>query len=104
MADIKTLLKLTEEARLRDQPFIDIIDAELITAIDAAMSSEIEYKVEYDINTVLITTDGPLQTQRIKNVIIDSLKSKGYRAAMTIIATVDTLVITWTINTLTTSL
>ena len=107
MADIKTLLKLTQEARVKDQPFIDTITAELIIAIDAAMASETEYRVEYDINASLVTTDGPLQISRLQNYFLDQLKTRGYRAVIstTELSPVDEmLVITWTVATLTTSL
>lgn len=101
MAEIKSLLKLTEEVKAKDQPIIDVINNEISLEIDSVMASEIEYKVEYNINTSLLVCDGPLQQERIRTIIIDGLKSKGYRAVMN---SDDLLSITWTINNLTTSI
>lgn len=97
MSDPKNIRVLTAEAAVRDQPFIDIINAELIIAIDAAILLETEYKVEYDINATLVGTDGPLQTERITNSVIKKLKSLGYKAAMRTPVLTELLVITWTI-------
>lgn len=106
MSDFKSLLKLTQEAQLRDAPFITTIKEEVTSLIDAAMLTETEYRVEYDINAVLETTDGPLQTTRIQNTILSLLLGKGYRATIsTTEASPDNpmLVVTWTIATLTAS-
>lgn len=97
MADPKNIRVLTAEAAARDQVFLDIIYPELIIAIDAAILAEIEYKVEYDINTTLAGTDGPLQIERITNTVIKKLKSLGYRASMQTPDTTELLVVTWTI-------
>lgn len=97
MADPKNIRVLTAEAAARDQVFLDIIYPELIIAIDAAILAETEYKVEYDINTTLAGTDGPLQIERITNTVIKKLKSLGYRASMQTPDTTELLVVTWTI-------
>lgn len=109
MAEIKTLLTITQETLERDQPFVDTITAEIISAINSTMEAEIEYKVIYDINSALTETSGPIQITRIKNYFLETLKSKGYRAYLA-----DTeiepfvfserLIITWTIAGLRTSL
>ena len=100
MAELKTLLQLTNEANIRDTPFIDAIKAALISAIDNCMLLETEYYIEYDINTAVSTADGPLQKTRIKNAILDMLKAKGYRADLREINSVELLVVTWTISSL----
>jgi len=107
MTDIKTLLKLTQEAKTKDQPFVDTITTAVSAEIDSAMAIETEYRVEYDINAELVTTDGPLQTTRIQNTILADLKTKGYRATISfteLSPTVELLVITWTVATLTKAL
>ncbi len=109
MSDFKTLLALTEEARIKDQSFVDSITAEILTAIDAANTAETEYKVIYDINLALAETDGALQTTRIKNYFLEILKAKGYRASLGMVeiepfVSEERLIITWVIATLTTSL
>lgn len=104
MTDIKTLLKLTQEAKVKDQPFVDAITTAVSAEIDNAMAVETEYRVEYDINAELVTTDGPLQTTRIQNTILADLKTKGYRAKITtteLSPNDPMLVITWTVATLT---
>jgi hypothetical protein len=100
MPELKTLLQLTNEAIVRDTPFIDTIKADLVSAIDNVMLLETEYYVEYDINTTVSTADGPLQKTRIKNYILDMLKTKGYRADLRQISSVEKLVVTWTISSL----
>lgn len=109
MAEIKSLLTLQSEAQLKDKPFIDTITADLIILIDDAMAAEIEYKVIYDINATLLTTDGPLQTTRIKNTVSDTLKTKGYRPSYSDVEVSpsvreERLTVAWTVNTLTSSL
>ncbi len=101
MADPKNIRVLTADAALRDQPFIDIINAELIIAIDAATVAETEYRIEYDINAVLVGTDGPLQITRIQNSIMKGLHKLGYRAAMGTPVATEVLIVTWVIAELT---
>lgn len=100
MAEIKSLLKLTEETRAKDLPIINSINNEISLEIDSVMASEIEYKVEYNIGTSLLVCDGPLQKERIRTIVMDGLKAKGYRASM---QDEDILLITWTINNLSVS-
>lgn len=98
MSDFKSLLTLAAELQVRDQPFIDTIKTDLIVLIDATTLAEIEYKVEYDINTTLLSTDGPLQVTRIQNNVLNSLRVKGYRTfiSVTDLSPIDPmLVITW---------
>ena len=107
MSDIKSILQLTQEAQVRDQPFIDTITPVLISLIDGAMTLDTEYRIEYDIQAALVSTDGPLQMTRVVNYFLTTLKTKGYRAIMSLTdlsPTVQVLVITWTVATLTKAL
>ena len=100
MPELKNLLQLTSEAAVRDTPFINIIKAALVSGIDNVMLLETNYYLEYDINAALVTADGPLQQTRIKNNILDMLHNKGYRADLRVVTTIELLVITWTIDSL----
>jgi hypothetical protein len=100
MAELKNIKQLTKEAQQRDQPFINNINDELNNLIDQITSQEEEYKLLYNITTPLVSTSGPLQKQRIKNLIIDSLKSKGYKVKLIEDNNLEYLEITWTIATL----
>lgn len=97
MADLKSLLQITNEAIIRDTPFINQIKTDLISAIDNCMLLETEYYVEYDINAAVSAAAGQLQKDRIKNYIIDMLKNKGYTADMRTISSTEKLVVTWVI-------
>ena len=101
MSEYKSILQLTKEADLRDQPYLDTIKSDLIAAIDTATIGEVEYKVIYDIDAI-ISTLLPLQQQRITLKVIRILKELNY--AQPFIDENGKLTFTWTITTLTSSL
>src|ERR1039458_4332258 len=104
MAEIPTLLQLTNDTNNRDSLLLEIIKTAIAAGIEAATTAEIQYLYLYDINaTLLANSAGPLQQTRLIAETIQMLLDKSYSAFMN--SSVPPLLqISWTINAQTSSI